>query len=426
MNPAEPRAPQRLSATSGFQARSFQTIDERYAALADEIPDFGGLFYDQAERLNVYLKDTTAGDRSRPQLAAFLTREQGGRHPELVAARLSNMRILRGKYNFRELLTLYRNSILPSIADLPTVTITDIEDSRNDIVIGVSSPEAIETVQSRVRAAGSPSGLVRVTIEPPVRINSLLTDSLRPIPGGAYIFRLTGTDSIRCTMGYNLVKYLGSLDDTVATDRYFVTASHCSSARNSLDYSQFYQHGGYIGAESGDPSAFTNSYTSACPTGKLCRWADASLFTYVDPSLANLGKVAYTGLGSLSFSGFATVTAVQGPAMGYTVNMVGAASGRTFGTVTLVCADATNISGWTNGDLLCQDRATYTSQDGDSGAPVISLFSDSTAWAAGLHWGNHFNNGVFQYSWFSPMDELLGEFFDLLPGHPNLVPVQYP
>jgi len=212
--------------------------------------------------------------------------------------------------------------------------------------------------------------------------------------------------------------------DTVATDRYFVTASHCSSSRNSLDYSDSYQHGDIVANEWGDPAAFTNSYTSSCPVGKLCRFADASVYRYNDPSLDDQNHVALAGIGSLSFTSVATITSVDSPPVGYTVNMIGAKSGRRYATVEATCEDVFNIAGWTNGALLCQGRAAYFSQDGDSGAPVIELFGDGTAWAVGIHWGNYTSGGVL-HSRFSPMDNVLNEFYTRLPGSPYFSPVQY-
>jgi hypothetical protein len=210
----------------------------------------------------------------------------------------------------------------------------------------------------------------------------------------------------------------------VATDRYFVTASHCGSMRNSTDYTQFRQWTGYIGNETGDPSAFTSSYTPACPTGRLCRLADAAIYTYASPSLSDQGHVAYAGASSISFSSLITVTGTQGPAVGYTVNMIGSTSGRRFASVIADCVDVYPINGWPNGEFLCQGKSGYLSQDGDSGAPVITLFVDGTAWATGIHWGNVTDpNTHVVYSYFSPIDGILGEFFYHLPGNPNFSPV---
>jgi hypothetical protein len=70
---------------------------------------------------------------------------------------------------------------------------------------------------------------------------------------------------------------------------------------------------------------------------------------------------------------------------------------------------------------LCQGKASYTSVDGDSGAPVVTAFGDGTAWATGLNWGHSATN-----AWFSSMDAVLNEFYSRLPNSPYLSPVVYP
>ncbi|HSE52886.1 MAG TPA: hypothetical protein VLB00_11915, partial [Gemmatimonadales bacterium] len=114
--------------------------------------------------------------------------------------------------------------------------------------------------------------------------------------------------------------------------------------------------------------------------------------------------------------------AVQPPEAGYSVNMIGSASGRRSGTVQSVCVDVWGITGWTSGRLLCQGKSNYVSTGGDSGAPVITAFGDGTAWATGLHWGSN----VAGDRWFSSMDAVLWEFYQRLSGNPYLSPVVYP
>jgi hypothetical protein len=401
------------------------TIDDRFDALTRSVPGFGGLFYDANGRLTIYVKDpSTLAPASRSAVASFLAQERGGHRAEQAAIDVANAAVLPATYDFHELLAFYRSVVLPAVPTITGITSGDIDETKNRIVIGVGSADLIAAVQARVAKLGAPAGMVEIKEVPPTTVNSLLTDRLRPVPGGAHIYRLTATDSIYCTLGFNFVRYPGTIGDTVATDRYFVTASHCSSSRNSLDYSDSYQHGDIVANEWGDPAAFTNSYTSTCPVGKLCRFADASVYRYNDPSLDDQNHVALAGIGSLSFTGVATITSVDSPPVGYTVNMIGAKSGRRYATVEATCEDVFNIAGWTNGALLCQGRAAYFSQDGDSGAPVIELFGDGTAWAVGIHWGNYTSAGVL-HSRFSPMNNVLNELYTRLPGSPYFSPVQY-
>jgi len=93
--------------------------------------------------------------------------------------------------------------------------------------------------------------------------------------------------------------------------------------------------------------------------------------------------------------------------------------------VTVACGDYYNISGWGNKGLLCQSKASYYAWDGDSGAPVITLYGDGTVSATGMHWGNVTVNGVWQVSYFSPTYSILDEFFSRIPGYQNFNPVVY-
>jgi len=414
--PAEPLANRTARAASIIQApKTWRTLDEKYADLADSVPGFGGLFYDADGQLTVYMKNPSAfGVSTRTRLAS-LVRAQRGNH---ALPGDNNMNVLRGQYDFRELLTYYRTVVLPAIPKIEGITTSDIDEMQNRIVVGVSSQDLVSAATSRLADLPLPARLVQVIVEPPARKETTLDDYLRPVPGGAHIVRNDGTYDYNCTLGYSLTKSLG---DTVETARYFVTNSHCTAQRNALDYTQMRQAGYYIGSEIGDPATFDNSYTSSCPVTFVCRFADAALFLYDSASYADQGRVAFPALNSTTFSIYLTITSVQSPAAGYAVNMIGSASGRRSGTTVSTCVDVWNITGWTNGWLLCQGKANYTSAGGDSGAPVIEAHGDGTAYAIGLHWGS---NGSDR--WYSPMDNVLQEFYTRLSGSPYVSPVTYP
>jgi hypothetical protein len=415
-------SPAGRSTSSLAVAHSTRTLDDEYAALADEVPGFGGLFYDGSRRLTVYMKDPSTFEQSKARLSAFLIRQNGGSPAASTktAVDIAGARVLAGTYDFRELLTLYRNRILPRIVDMPGLSTTDIDETINRIVIGVTNRSLIGPAVARIASLDLPAGVVIVNEQTPARSDSYLKDSLRPVPGGAYI---TVNDVKDCTLGYNLVNLIG---DTIATARYLVTASHCSSTRSSVDYSQAKQFGAFFATETGDPPYFFHSANPDCPTGYSCRNSDASLFQYYDTTIApNHGKVALPANGDSSFTSFATITSVQSPSVGYAVNMIGSWTGRTSGTVAHTCTNIYSITGYPNVAMLCQARGTYVSTGGDSGAPVITLFGDNTAWATGVHWGSTVIGGV-TYGVFSPMYAVLDEFFYGVSGYPNLSPVVYP
>jgi len=86
-------APQQLS-TSGVL-----TLNDRFAQLADEVPGFGGLFYDENGRLTVFLTDPSTQDEARDGISRFLRERVVGRGPGAaeVAAQVAGMRVLEAR-----------------------------------------------------------------------------------------------------------------------------------------------------------------------------------------------------------------------------------------------------------------------------------------------------------------------------------------
>lgn len=106
------------------------TIDDQFAALTGDVPGFGGLFYDSSGRLTVYLKRPETLPAVRPQLERFLA-SLSSRNPERLAeipGQVSSARALPARYDFRELHSWYLADIMPLIAPLDGITMTDIDD----------------------------------------------------------------------------------------------------------------------------------------------------------------------------------------------------------------------------------------------------------------------------------------------------------
>lgn len=398
-----------------------RTIDDDFADLADRVPGFGGMFYNAQGRLTIYSTNGSLTSLDRSQVLAVLRRHHPGK-PQL-AAEMDGATVLRAAYDYRQLLSAYRGPLNTLFTKTNGLVLTDIDESHNRITVGVSDSTAAGRARDLFDANGFGSDFVVVEVVGIPTPNSALTDPLRPVPGGAAMF-LGSSSGVPCTQGFNLVKYMGTFSDTIATARFFTTASHCTSSQWSLDYSQGFQGGSFYASEIGDPGAFSSA---PCDSGKLCRYSDASLFQFYDDSITSLdGSVAYPAdTATLTFSSYVTMVDTPTPYDGEIVHMIGAASGRPRGNVLASCANISNITGWGNKELLCQTKSSYFSQSGDSGAPVIALYTGTTGGALGLHWGNTAVNGHFAYSWSSPMYSALQEFFDGLSGAPNLSPVVY-
>lgn len=348
-------------------------------------------------------------------------RLRGGRARELAEAnarRTQGMVVHTAAYDFRQLLNWYKGHVLPNVLRLSAVTMTDINERVNRIQVGVESVEHLEPTRRFLSRLPIPPGAVEVVVERPavptssrtrvefsggVRTSRSLTDSLRPVPGGARIRVYESTNHWPCTLGFNVVKWVSG---NVQSQRYFLTNGHCGNF-GQMDgfYIAQQQFADGIGDEVADPG-FINPCGYHPSIGVLkCRYSDASLAQYDTAGHSDQGRVAMPALGQTSFDSTSTVSEVYAPEVGRPAHMIGATSGRTAGTIDRSCAHVRWAE--TNIIMLCQGRADYEADDGDSGAPVVERLGDgSVVYAVGLHWGHETVGGK---SWFSPLYSVLGE-----------------
>jgi hypothetical protein len=174
---------------------SIGTIDDALAGLADEVSGFGGLFVDEAGRLRVFMKrrETFAG--ARPRLEAFMLRLFGGRREEASRAHalVEGASVHPAAYSYRELLTAYRGAFRDHLQHIDGLVSTDTDERLNRIVVGVRNGELAERARRQFSAIGLGDSIVTVQVEEGLRPNALLTDELRPVPGGAQIELLDST-----------------------------------------------------------------------------------------------------------------------------------------------------------------------------------------------------------------------------------------
>ena len=105
------------------------------------------------------------------------------------------------------------------------------------------------------------------------------------------------------------------------------------------------------------------------------------------------------------------------PVQGMQVESVGISSGWTMGSVTQICADETNGLGH---KVLCTGRASYSSAQGDSGAPVFYwwwFYGGDTVELIGLNWGAT-GSGTGRYSPWSQVVKDLGSVYIQYPYFP--------
>ncbi len=405
------------------------TADDDLADLVDSIPGFAGLVYEGGKLTVLASRPSdlgSAGERVR----GFLGRRAGDRQEVRTAidAAVSGLGSRLVRYDFRQLLAWYRAVVIPELATHPGVTMTDVDELENRIVVGVRDRALVSLLQERAVSLPIPNDALVVAYrpDPPAQGPRVLNQNEtgeecdptialeecpgggntggaghlqgrpRPVPGGLQLAYFTQGQVLACTLGYNVVK----LDNggTVQPERYLVTAAHCTDDQlqnmGAVVGTVMHQPEGLstdaLAVEVIDPPfTITNATHPDCPQGRFCRFTDAALFQYSTASEANHGRLAFPGVGQLTYETTVPVTSYQYPIVGMSVSKVGSTTGHTTGTVTFSCTGApfeTSQGVMTNLWFLCQGRANYGSGNGDSGAPVVQfLGSPAVAWAVGIH-----------------------------------------
>lgn len=365
--------------------REPRSIDRDFLQLEKEVPGFGGYFYDEQDRLNVFLKDTEG-----TAAAAFREAEPG------VVLR-------RGDYDFGELAAWRKE--LRQVLSLPGVVLVDVDEAANRIRIGVDSRSRTKSLdrdrlERELLFKSAPREAVVVEEVEPIRRLVSLQDRVRPIAGGFEVANYKA-----CTLGFNVFRE-GVFG--------FITNSHCTVRQGGVEGTRFYQNylasgGQFVGVEVADPDYFSGE---GCPDGRRCRFSDSSFIRYDAADLGDFGKLARTlsrggSRGSLEipaktprFNINARATSVRGKPL----NKIGRTSGWTFGNVVATCVDV-NVAE-TDFTQLCQDVVQAGSIPGDSGSPVFSWTRGNNVKLVGILWGG--NSTVFVLSPLANIERELG------------------
>ncbi len=380
-------------------AAEFKTHDDLLLDINKRVPEFGGMsLSEDNETLYVYVTqdseytlNTEAVKRTiKDVIKADPTR---GRALRLIPAKYSMLRLYEWYDQAQDV--VWRN---------PNVVLTDLEEGKNRIEIGVNSSDAIKKVETSLASLSIPSDAIVVHVrELPVPESHTLEDRAPSgvIEGGYEIARrISQTREYTCTLGFNAIR---------SGDAGFVTNGHCTESNwdGGVDGTDFYQpsisnSANLIGEETIDPT-FSSSL-SGCGHGKVCRWSDSAFVELSSGVSQNLGKIAKTGLGSTTVihsSKYRIVGAGSLPTIGEYVHKVGKETGRSRARVTDTCE---NIIASGNRQLLCQAVASLTggsSASGDSGAPVFRVTNSPNrddVELLGIHRGS-----VGASIYFSPM-----------------------
>lgn len=329
----------------------------------------------------VRLTDTATKAQARSLIVDFLT-VQGLRHgiEDVNAVGTLQMKFRPADYSFVQLYQWHKK-VSPVLLRYRTVTMTDVDEVKNRVVVGVSTTDEVGVLLAVIDQLGVPREAVETKIVSPVEIEQSLNDVVRPIIGGTQIED--------CTLTYNVAHTF--TDGTLDPDEYFLTAAHCTDVFGTSTGMPIGQatSADVIGHEYVDPPLFTDSEDPSCPYGRKCRYSDAALFIHQSVDYSH-GYVAWPPPNSTVFSEQKVISGAGDPIVGLVVHKIGSRSGRTHGTVSETCAPYKQFRNGvdTGRTMLCQNRADYHSVEGDSGSPVLQLMSDGTTVDRGIHWGS--------------------------------------
>lgn len=342
-----------------------RSSDNELARYAEQVPGFGGLFYDADGKPNVYLADLSRASQIR--------------------ALGDDVRVLQGEYDFRQLLGW--RAELRELLSRPDVVMIDVDERHNRVLVGFDLEKSAHglvaeaDLRGEIERRGVPVEAVRVQAVEPIRPLASLRDRVRPVPGGVQI----AFSSYVCTHGFNA--YRNNVFG-------FVTNSHCSGTQGGVQSTVIYQNtnsgSNRVGVEIADPTYWSGS---PCPSGRVCRYSDSAFIDYDTNSTGQFARIARTTsrgttTGSLTISTsnprFTITADAPYPVAGQQLNKMGRTTGWTYGSVTNTCVDI-SVSG-TNITLLCQELVNGGSQGGDSGSPVFT-YSGNNATLYGILWG---------------------------------------
>ncbi|MGH7471729.1 MAG: hypothetical protein ACRENP_27580 [Longimicrobiales bacterium] len=339
-----------------------------FSQIAKEIPGFGGFYIDNGA-IHVYLVDPAYSSVAAQAVRSVL--ERRGRLQRMAELPIQ---IEQGAFSWQTLSQWYLS--IRTLLSLPGVSMADIDERINRIVVGLTRMSAADLMREHVRSANIPLEAVTFVEEQlPALANHDLNHRVDPIPGGVSITR-NSTNS-PCTLSANA---------EISPTRYFLTASHCSNTWASLENTRWLQptHGGdYVGDEVTDPPAFT----AGCP-GAACRYGDATLAEYnpISNLAWDFAKIAIPAGGAWRLFGPAAIGSratirekiIGGPFAGDSLDKVGRRTGWTYGAVDRTCVDHPAVAATRTVTMICSSRVQAGANNGDSGSPVFMILFDGT------------------------------------------------
>jgi hypothetical protein len=354
--------------------------------LGRAVRGFGGFFFDAQGTPTVYLKNAAERSNAERALAPFFRAQ--GRSP-------SGIQVRRGDFDWVELERWFAQASAEVLGQSGAVFV-DADEASNRVRIGVERG-AVGQARSLVARLGIPAEAVIVEETEPIKFAATLRERVRPVVGGLQI----NFPGFLCTLGFNAVR---------SGQNSFITNSHCTNTQWGTEATPYWQplqtvDPVQIGTEVDDPVYFRRQ--NGCPSGRRCRFSDASRAAYaanIQFTLGSLAKTTGPNNGSITINGSFSISGEGSAAVGQTVNKVGRTTGWTQGLVTNTCVN-TGVSG-SNIVQLCQTFVSARVGGGDSGSPVFTGTTGVTL--VGILWGGNSSGSQFVYSPISNIEQELG------------------
>jgi hypothetical protein len=384
-------------------------LDGRFVALAHQVRGFGGFYFDANGDLNVYLTDLSQERAARAALQDVV--KTRGQRRDQPWTRPAEIIVRKGDFDAAQL-DAFRTRFTSAPGLLKGVTMIDLDETTNRLVIGVAEEGAKANVLARLDAIGVPQAAVVTKAVPEVQMITTLDDYVRPVVGGLRIDMNINNSPSYCTMGVNVWYSNLAVGVPVGTPGFY-TASHCSNTQYTTEGTVYSQGGSRIGYEMYDPPTFTNAQNTRCPAGYPCRWSDVTFAAYdsgVSRHQGYLAQTTYRGFNNWN-AGSTTINSslpefqiVGGwpPSVGTYLDKVGRTTGWTTGQVSATCADYYAGGSYS----LCQDQVEAFADGGDSGSPVFHFNGGSSVSFSGIVWGKTFTGAFI----FSNTDRIAADF----------------
>jgi hypothetical protein len=359
-------------------------LDGVFERIANDVPGFGGMYFDSLGDLNVWFKGPADAEALKVSVHKHLGPHILETHyPKTVTPRLL---FTQASFDWHELVTYY--NVVRSSVGLDLLHFTDIDEVRQRIRLGARSEAKKALLLERLAGLSLPKGLVEVDVRQlsaTAQTIKSVQDSVRPRIGGVYI---TNSGGALCTLGFNA--FLNGA-------RVAITNMHCAIPRTSVDpnlifYQSFNLGDSRIGREYADPPSVP-CFSQQAGGVVNCRNSDAAAILYDDSVQSILGYVAGVRIsGDMYYNtnDLAWLYDEVESLVGTNVTKIGGTTGNSYGTVYSTCLDVgpyeNNI--W----LICQLNAEmdYDIKGGDSGSPVIAWYHPmmNYGYLTGILWGN--------------------------------------